>query len=143
MTQRIKSYFDTSHELRQLSHKASQLLELQRLYEKIAPPSLALSSRVMQLEQKILMVQADNGAVAAKLRQLSPRLSQLFRDNGQEVTAIQVRVQVTFLPTIPTTSAPTMGIAGRQRLIDLADKLSDSPLKSALQRLARAPGSKR
>ena len=143
MTQRINSYFDTSHELRQLSHKASQLLELQRLYEQIAPPSLALSSRVMQLEQKILMVQADNGAVAAKLRQLSPRLSQLFRDNGQEVTAIQVRVQVTFQPaTIPTTS-PTVSITGRQRLIDLADKLSDSPLKSALQRLARAPNSKR
>ena len=116
---------------------------LQRLYEQIAPPSLALASRVMQLEQKILMVQADNSAVAAKLRQLSPRLTQLFRESEHEVTAIQVRVQVAFLPPVSPPVSPNVSVTGRQRLVDLADKLSESPLKSALQRLAAASSSKR
>lgn len=36
---------------------------------------------------------AANGAVAAKLRQLQPRLEDVLRDAGWQVSAIRVRVQ--------------------------------------------------
>ena len=136
MTQKINSYFGSSRELRQLSQKAAQLLELERCYKQIIPPSLGRASRVMQLEQQTLTISADNGAVAAKLRQLAPQLTQLFQDGGHEVTGIQVRVQVALSPQIYRSSPATVSATGRQRLADLAEKLPDSPLKNALQRLA-------
>ena len=137
VSKRLNSYFGASQELRQLSRKAGQLLALQRLYERIAPPSLVRASRVLQMEQQNLILAADNGAVAAKLRQLVPELTQLFLSAGCEVTRIQVRVQVA-LPPAPYTPQPaSLSAAGKHRLIDLAGKLADSPLKSALQRLAR------
>jgi hypothetical protein len=142
VSQRLNSYIGASPELRQLSSKAGQLLALQRHYEQIAPASLIRYSRVLQLEQQILTLAANNGAVAAKLRQLVPELTKMFQNMGCEVTGIQVRVQVIlpaaeYLPTPPTLSA-----AGRKRLIELAVELPDSPLKSALQRLARKAGQK-
>lgn len=137
MSQRLNSYFDASQELRQLSRKIGQLLALQRHYEQIAPPSLARTSHVMQLDQKILTLVADNGAVAAKLRQLAPRLAQLFQQGGHEVTAIQVKVQVALPPIAPTTSPVALSSTGQKRLMASAEKLPDSSLKNALQRLAK------
>ena len=137
MTQRLNSYFDASQELRQLSHKAAQLLALQRHYEQVAPPALVRASHVVQLERQTLLLAADNGAAAAKLRQLAPRLTQLFQDSGHEVTAIQVRVQVALPPVVYTPAPASLSATGRQRLIDLAGELPDSPLKSALQRLSK------
>ena len=136
VSKRLNSYFDASRELRQLSHKAGQLLALQRHYERVAPPSLVRASRVLQMEQKNLILAADNGAVAAKLRQLVPELVRLFQNAGCEITRIQVRVQVALPPAPHTTHPTSLSAAGKHRLIDLAGKLANSPLKSALQRLA-------
>jgi hypothetical protein len=140
VSQRLNSYFGASPELRQLSNKARQLLALQRHYEQIAPASLMRCSRILQLEQKILTLAANNGAVAAKLRQLAPELTKMLQNKGCEITGIQVKVQVT-LPAAECTPAPPMlSATGRKRLIELAVELPDSPLKSALQRLANKTG---
>lgn len=137
MSQRLNSYFRASPELRQLSGKAGQLLALQRQYEQLAPASLMRYSRVLQLEQQTLTLAANNSAIAAKLRQLAPELARQFRDKGCEVTGIQVRVQVTLPDATRAASPATLSSAGRERLIELAAELPDSPLKNALQRLAR------
>ncbi|MBI5436330.1 MAG: DUF721 domain-containing protein [Nitrosomonadales bacterium] len=137
MSKRLKSYFSASQELRQLSRKAGQLVALQRHYEQLAPPSLVRASRVWQLDRQTLTLAADNSAAAAKLRQLAPELAHLFQGAGCEVTGIQVRVQVARPPILRTPTPASLSAAGRQRLTDLAGKLPDSPLKSALQRLAR------
>jgi hypothetical protein len=142
LPQRLKSYFGASLELRQLSSKAGQLLALQRLYEQIAPASLLRYSRVLQIERQILTLAANNGAIAAKLRQLAPELTRLLQNKGCEVTGIQVRVQVTLPATENTPTPPTLSAMGRKRLIELAVELPDSPLKSALQRLAQKAGQK-
>jgi len=137
VSKRLNSYFSVSLELRQLSRKAEQLVALQRHYERLAPPSLMRASRVLQLERQTLTLAADNSAIAAKLRQLAPELTILFQGAGCEVTGIQVKVQVA-LPPIKYTPIPALlSATGRQRLIDLADKLADSPLKNALLRLAK------
>ncbi|MDE2309573.1 MAG: DUF721 domain-containing protein [Betaproteobacteria bacterium] len=137
MSKRLNSYFSVSQELRQLSLKAAQLVALQRHYERLAPPSLVRASHVLQLERQTLMLAADNSAAAAKLRQLAPELARLFQGAGCEVTGIQVRVQVARPPILRTATPASLSAAGRQRLADLAGELSDSPLKSALQRLAK------
>ena len=137
MSKRLNSYFGANQELRQLSLKAGRLLALQRHYEQIAPPSLMRASRVLQLEQQTLTLAANNSAMAAKLRQLAPDMIQLFQKRGCEVTRIQVRVQVTMPPAIRTSAAVSLSATGRERLVELAVELPDSPLKSALQRLAK------
>jgi hypothetical protein len=140
VSQRLNSYFGASPELRQLSSKAGQLLSLQRHYEQIAPASLMRCSRVLQLEHKILTLAANNGAVAAKLRQLAPELTSTLQNRGCEITGIQVKVQVTLPAAEYTLAPPTLSATGRNRLIELAVGLPDSPLKSALQRLANKTG---
>ena len=118
MSNRLNSYFNASEELRQLSLKVDQLLVLQRHYEQIAPPSLIRASHVIQIDQQTLLVAADNGSVAAKLRQLVPEFTKILQSRGYEITGIQIRVQVAVL-------------------VDFTVKLQDSPLKTALQRLAK------
>lgn len=137
MSNRLSSYFNASQELRQLSNKIEQLLALQRHYEQIAPPSLVSASHVMQIDQQALVIAADNGTVAAKLRQLAPEFTQLFQNRGYEITGIQIRVQVV-LPITKRPPRPTsLSAIGRQQLVDFTVKLQDSPLKAALQRLAK------
>lgn len=138
MANRLNSYFNASQELRQLSHKVDELLILQRHYEQIAPSSLVRASHVMQIDQQTLVIAADNGTVAAKLRQLGPEFTQLLQNRGYEITGIQIRVQVA-LPVTTRPPRPTsLSSIGRQQLVDLTVKLKDSPLKTALQRLAKS-----
>jgi hypothetical protein len=136
VSQRLNSYFGTSPELRRLSGQARELLALQRHYEQLAPPALARFSHVLQLERQTLTLAAGNGAVAAKLRQLAPELLRQLQDRGCEITEIRVRVQVG-LPPAKCHGVPVrLSAAGRRQLIDSAEKMPDSPLKSALRRLA-------
>lgn len=123
--------------MRQLAHTARELDALQRHYQQIAPPSLLRASRVYWLDQQILTLAANNTAVAAKLRQLAPQLALQLRQRGAEVTGIKVTVQVTMPPAKPDTKGHTLSTAGRRQVGDLAQNLPDSPLKNALQRLAR------
>ncbi|CAH1092569.1 DciA family protein [Candidatus Nitrotoga sp. 1052] len=137
MSNRLSSYFNASQELRQLSNKVDQLLALQRHYEQIAPPPLVRASHVMQIDQQALVIAADNGTVAAKLRQLAPGFTQLFQNRGYEITGIQIRVQVVLPITTRPPRPPSLSAIGRQQLVDFTVKLQDSPLKTALQRLAK------
>lgn len=91
----------------------------------------------MQLEQQTLTVAADNGAIAAKLRQMTAELAAQLRQRGVEVTAIQVQVQVSAPPFTPPPKAPSLSQSGKNQLAKFADKLADSPLKNALNRLVR------
>ena len=137
MPHRLKAFLASNPELRQLSSKVKQLSVLQRHYEHIVPPSLRNSSRVLQLRQQVLIVAADNGAVAAKLRQMASEFISLFQARGCEVTGIQIRVQVsTPLPPLPHKSRK-LGKTARDALSELDRNLSDSPLKTALRRLAK------
>lgn len=137
MPNRLNAFLGSSPELRQLSGTARQLMVLQRMYQSIAPPSLQHSSRILQLRHQLLSISADNGAVAAKLRQMTPELISLFQARGCEVTGIQIRVQVTSPPRVPQPKARKLGKTAQQALDKLNATLADSPLKTALRRLSK------
>jgi hypothetical protein len=137
LSQRLNSFFSSNQELRQISGKVRQLRAFQAHYEHIAPPSLLRSSHVAQIDDKVLILAANNSAVAAKLRQLIPELISQLALHGCEVTGIQVRVQVTQSPTTHIAQPSVLSEQGKQQLSNLAASLSDSPLKSALERLAK------
>jgi hypothetical protein len=134
---RLNAFLASNQELRQLSSKAKQISALQRQYESIAPLNLTRSSQVLQLHQQTLVIAAHNGAVAAKLRQMSEELISLFQARGCEVTLIQIKVQVTTPPRFIPSEPRKLGKSARDALNKLDESLAESPLKSALRRLVK------
>jgi hypothetical protein len=134
---RLNAFLASTNELRQLSRKAEQAAALQRQYELIAPPTLLQCSRILQLRQQVIVIAADNGAVASKLRQMTSELISLFQARGCEVTGIQIKVQVTVPPFVGSSKPRVLGQAAQDALGKLEDGLPDSPLKTALRRLSK------
>ena len=100
-------------------------------------PSLARSSQVYRLDQQTVVIAANNGAVAAKLRQMTSELISLFQARGCEVTGIQIKVQVAVQTRQISSESRKLGKTARDALNKLDDSLADSPLKTALRRLVR------
>jgi hypothetical protein len=129
-----------TEELQALQARTRRLLELQRLYFRSAPRELASSSRVKSYTAGTLFVFADNSAVAAKLKQLAPRLLASIRKIEAEVTAIRIQVQVsdaqrTYKP-IKTPLTPQ----AIEEFDALAMRVTDAELKLALANLVRRHG---
>lgn len=136
--QRIGAYLETANTLPAVS-RAQRILELQRIYLEIAPAQLAGASRVGHCADGILILVADNGPVAAALRQLVPRLLAALRKRRLEITGIRITVQVDGGEHAGSRKASAVAIppAAAAELQALADGLEPSPLKSALETLAR------
>src|SRR5215210_6976959 len=83
-----------TEELRALQARVRRLRDLQKLYLRSAPRELASSSRVKGYRAGTLFVGADNAAVAAKLKQLAPRLLASLQESEGEITKIRIEVQV-------------------------------------------------
>ncbi len=136
----LDAYLNSAGGLARLSAHAGRLVKLQRVYESIAPSYLAASSRVANYKLGKVVIHADSGAVAAKLRQMLPSLLGEFSLEGAEVTEIQVKVQ-------PNHGAPqhkkraqtaSVGTSAKSDLHRLAEALPEgSPLKEALERLVQ------
>jgi hypothetical protein len=128
-----------STELRKLAAGARRVQELQTLFVESAPRELAAASRVKSLRAGTLTVAADNAAVAAKLKQLVPRVLNSIRKNESEVTAIRIEVQVSGTPgrrpqAVEKTSLSDGAVEEFERL---AHKVAPGELRSALTRLVR------
>ncbi len=120
--------------LSRLTAEAKRLLALSRVWEAIAPNSLARFSRVGPVRDRVLTLYADNGAVAAKLKQQLPRLLLNFRQRGHDLNAIRVVVQVNGVSPKPGPARrqPVIPAAGMASLAELEHDLAPSPLKRAL-----------
>lgn len=122
--------------LSHLNDAAQKLSALAHLWESIAPIGLARSCRVGRLDNGVLTLYADNGAIASKLLQQLPSLLAKFQHRGGEITAIEVSVQVN-LPLHKKvepqkTRITTQGLASLNKL---ALDLPHSGLKEALTNL--------
>jgi hypothetical protein len=76
-----------------LAARAADLIELRRLYRDNLPAGLAQASQVANFRDGVVIVLADNSAAAAKLKQLTARLTALFQEKGWQINAIKVQVQ--------------------------------------------------
>lgn len=122
-----------------LSAHAARLLRLHRLFEAALPPSLSGAARVANLRLGKVIVHADNGAVAAKLRQITPRLGIVFHKEFAEVTGIQVCVQARssgYSAALAKHQAFPIGDRNKRALTSAADAMPEgSPIQAALRRL--------
>lgn len=89
----LSTLLDTDDGISRLSAHASSLLQLQRAFEKAVPAALARFGRVANLKQGRIVIHAENGAIAAKIMQVAPRLADVFLKAGAQVSEVQVKVQ--------------------------------------------------
>lgn len=134
----LQEHLSSSGAIARLAAHARQLLEFQRLLEAALPSALRPYARVANFRQGKLLIHAANGAVAAKVRHLGPRLAGELSIKGTKLTQIDVRVQGKgqgFRPP-PHQRPAAPGLRQKQGLTDLANSLpGKSPLKQALERL--------
>lgn len=131
----LKAVLDSSAELAHTSTHVRRLMALQRTFAAVAPDYLTSASRVANYYSGRIIIHADNGAVAAKLRHLVPRLYSEFVKNCAEVTEVRIRVQA------PSQSSPRKS-ATRRILADgtrasLSELAGSLPAEAALRRALR------
>lgn len=130
---KLHVYFATSARLAALGNQVERVLEMQQLWERLAPPLLAQTCRVSGVRDHVLVLFANNGAIAAKARQLAPTMLEKLQKTGVEVTAIQVRVQVGLAVREPRRIKNLrLGAGARASLAGLLGRLDDGPLRQAL-----------
>lgn len=134
---KIDFYLNSSNSLRQLADEARRIAELQQVFLNVAPQPLTLACSVRQLRAGTLVLLAENAAIAAKVKQLFPRLLTHYQKLGWQVTSIRVEVQVSEASRQPAAgrARARLSIETIDNLERLAASLEDSPLKQALARL--------
>ncbi len=133
----LRTYLDSTAGIAALLPQAERLIELRRIYNEIVPQQLSRSSSIVNYKQQTVVIFAENNAIAAKLKLLSPRLINDFSNRGVEVTGIRLEVQPRETPKKePVQKHARLSAAGAESLAALANSLPDSKLKQALTDLA-------
>jgi len=142
MTSRsLQEHLASGDSMARLAAHARRLLQFQHLLEAALPAALRPHARVANFRLGKLLIHAENGAVAAKIRQFGPSLANDLSNKETKVTQIEVRVQARNpSPPQPPHERPALpGYKQKQGLTALAQGLpGESPLKDALERLLRS-----
>ena len=145
-SERLSKLLGENADLLPLARRLERIKRLQRRYRALAPGPLAEASRVGAIDGTTVVIFATSGSVAAALRQIAPRLLEGLRamarksskhPEDQELNAIRIEVQVK--DVTPRRPVPARSDLPREQLAKVAQGLEDSPLKEALERLARPP----
>lgn len=132
-----EDFLNTAPDAAPVIEHARRLLRLERLYEAVVPGMLTRVSRVANIKSGIVVIHADNGVAAAKIRQIAGRLTAEFSKRGINCSGIEVRVQPSRLAAMPLPK--TRRPLSRQARACLGDMLAglpaDSTLRAALRHL--------
>ncbi|MBL8483932.1 MAG: DUF721 domain-containing protein [Rhodocyclaceae bacterium] len=130
---------DESDALARFRAQTQRIARMQRHYEKLAPSPLQQLSHVANFKQDVLVLCAYSGAVAARLRQLTPSLCGAFDKIGVKLSGITVYVQAPDASGGPASHpGHARGISpdARKQLENLKENLADADLlRQALERL--------
>jgi hypothetical protein len=85
-----EQYLDSDAAASRVMAHARLLLKLSRRFEAIAPAGLRHTAHVANYKSGKIIIHADNGAVAAKIRQMSQRLCErVIERRERSVTALR------------------------------------------------------
>ncbi len=115
---------------------ARLLMKLDRRFDAIAPGALRKGAHVANYKSGKVVIHADNGAVAAKLRQMNRRLCSELSIEGLECNDIEVKVQPRQLP-FRSMASTQKSISGKsmQTLRSTLENLPKGALREALANL--------
>lgn len=136
---RIGQLLGASAELKTVSARTRRMRELQTLYSASAPADLAKASRVKNLREGTLVIAADNAAIAAKLRQVAPRVLAKIGQSDPTITEVRVQVQVSgrARTALPASRKSPLSAAALKKIEALSKHVESEELSSALARLVR------
>ncbi|HPT51155.1 MAG TPA: DciA family protein [Accumulibacter sp.] len=119
-----------------LAH-AKVLIKIGAIYREIAPAHLAEVSHVANYKSRIVLLHADSGAVATKLRQMTRTLQETFLSQGVDCTGVQIKVQSRWEPraSVREPAQKPLGARTCRELAALGDSLPASSLRTALEAL--------
>jgi len=138
--------------LQPLVAKLRRVNSLQQIYiEALADAlpelkGLAQASRVSAIVGPTIVISAANGPLAAKLKQVVPRLLLKFQMQDHEIKSIRIEVQpdwdgASMAPETP--QSPPRNPISETQLNELAGSLADSPLKTALEQIQKTRARKK
>lgn len=131
-----EQYLDSDTAASRIMAHARLLLKLSRRFEAIAPGALARAARVANYKAGIVILHADNGAVAAKLRQMSQRLAAELSKAGIECSSLDVKVQPRrFAEGTPGGTVKPLSVNAVGTLRTTAETLPQGPLRQAIDQL--------
>jgi len=136
MQNSLENYLEAADGAGKVMAHARLLMKLTHLYQEMAPTHLGQASRLANYKSGIIVIHADSGAVAAKLRQMAPTLADGFSQRGIECNGVQVKVQAHKISTQSRASTQKPLSSRTSRTLEgLRDSLPDSPLRAALETL--------
>lgn len=141
---KVNSYFNLlgkTPEYENLFSIAHQIHSNQIVFCKFIPSHLAPHCHLSRISNGRLTIWAENGAIATKLKQISPSLLLKLQELGWEVTSIHILVQAHYFtkntkPLIDkgyVKKEIKLSKAGKECLSQLAATLPSSELKSTIQ----------
>ena len=141
---KVNSYLNLlgkTPEYENLFSLAHQLYADQLIFSKLVPAQLAQHCTLSRTSNGRLTIMAENGAIASKLKQISPSMLLKLQQLGWEVTSIQILVQAhnfgkntkTLADKGYTKEKLKLSQAGKDCLSQLATTLPDSELKNTIQ----------
>lgn len=136
MADLLENYLHDSEGAGKVLVHARLLIRLAGLYAEIAPTHLARASRVANFKSGVVVIHADSGAIAAKLRQMAPTLVDQLSQRGIECSGVQVKVQARDQrePARAPAHKP-LSVRTSEELAALSSSLPTSPLRRALEGL--------
>jgi hypothetical protein len=121
-----------------LAAHARALLNTQAALERALPAALAGHVRVMQLENAVLSLACDSGAVASRLRHQTDALIADLGKQGIATTTVRVSVNpdllARYIHPVEKHGLPPAALEG---LAHLNAEIEEGPLKEALDNLLR------
>lgn len=132
----VAFYFKQLDDAQGIVAEVRRLAALDRACREALPPTLGSQASVGSYLDGRLKIYATTGAVAAKLRQIAPRIAAGLRARGVEVTAIDVQVQAgigkSAVREEPPRTLPETAVAGLEAL---RRSMPPSPLRDAIAHL--------
>ena len=135
-----EQYLDSDAATSRVMAHARLLQKLSRRFEAVAPGGLRQASRVANYKSGKIVIHADNGAVATKIRQMSQRLCDELSKRGVECNVMEVKVQPRQIAYQSMSSTPKpLSARACGAIHATAANLPAGPLRAALETLlARA-----
>ena len=136
MTNGLEHYLDNDAAAGRVMAHARLLLKLARRFETIAPAGLGQVAHVANYKSGKVVIHADNGAVATKLRQMGQRLCDELSIEGAQCSGIEVKVQPRQIPcqSMGSTNKP-LSARACGALRSTSENLPEGPLREALETL--------
>ncbi len=121
--------------LKAISVQLGRLAAMQHLCEQALPYTLRRRVMVVHEDGKSVLLKADGGATAAKVRHLTPRLLAAIRARFPTIERVRCEAGIVQRAQVPEGPVRRIQPTGRSALAGLAGSLPAGELRSALERL--------